>query len=251
MRHRRDTTTIHGANWFSGDLAQAAEAVVARTLAGVGGYACLVNAHVVVTARRDDMLRESLQGAWLVFPDGAPVAWLRRRLGSMGERIPGPDLMPRVIEHGRKHDLRHFLFGSTEGVLADLEHWISSAFPGARVVGRFAPPFADLIDGIEPIRAARPDVVWCGLGAPKQELWMRDNAERLRPAVIIGVGAAFDFCSGSKKRAPVWMRDHGLEWLHRLASEPRRLHRRYLRTNAEFFAFALAEFRRAARGGRS
>jgi len=187
-------------------------------------------------ASRDAAVLRALEDAWMVYPDGAPVAWLARRLGhDAASRIPGPDLMPAVLGRGRVAGLRHFLFGSSESGLRALEQQIADRFPGANVVGTCAPPFGE-IDGshLAVIAAAEPHVVWCGLGAPKQELWMARYAHEAAPAVFAGVGAAFDFLAGSKERAPSWAQEYGLEWLHRFWSEPRRLGPRYLATNTRF-----------------
>jgi N-acetylglucosaminyldiphosphoundecaprenol N-acetyl-beta-D-mannosaminyltransferase len=230
-------------SFFVGGVSEASTAIVERALSGDGGYVCLANAHVVATARRDAGLEQALRAAWLVLPDGWPVAWLQRRLGAAdARRVPGPDLMPLVFAHGEDVGLRHFLLGSSESVLDSLESELRARFPRAEIVGSFSPRFSDC-EADEPaalaaIAGVRPHVVWCALGAPKQEKWMRANATRVGSALIVGVGAAFDFISGSKARAPRWMQRLGLEWLHRLVSEPRRLARRYVVTNLEFIALA-------------
>jgi len=151
--------------------------------------------------------------------------------------------MPRVIDLGRRHGLRHFLFGSTEETLARLEERLLVDYPGAKIVGRLSPPISAIAaevgeEALTQISAARPHLVWCALGAPKQEQWMHANSTRLAPALVLGVGAAFDFLAETKHRAPRWMRRAGLEWLHRLISEPRRLSSRYLRTNTSFLLLA-------------
>jgi N-acetylglucosaminyldiphosphoundecaprenol N-acetyl-beta-D-mannosaminyltransferase len=202
---------------------------------------------VLVTAQRDNALWGALGGAWAVFADGAPVAWLQRRLGTTNaRRVAGPDLMAAVVERGCEHSLRHFLFGSTTPVLDALRHNLTARFPAVRIVGAYAPPpGAERDDScVSIIEAARPDIVWCGLGAPKQELWMARQAKALDSALFLGVGAAFDFHAGASARAPVWMREHGLEWFHRLAREPRRLARRYLSTNSRFVLLAALEVAR-------
>jgi N-acetylglucosaminyldiphosphoundecaprenol N-acetyl-beta-D-mannosaminyltransferase len=222
---------------FVGDLDSAADAVVERALRGEGGYACLGNVHVLITAHKDRRLRRALVEAWAVFPDGAPVAWLQRRQGSkVATRIGGPDLMPRVLERGKTVGLRHFLFGSTPGTVCALESQLRIKHPGIELVGTWAPPPGEENDdaSIDRVIAAQPHVVWVALGAPKQECWMHRHAGRLAPALALGVGAAFDFLSDAKRRAPTWMQRSGLEWAHRLSTEPRRLGPRYLRTNTEF-----------------
>jgi N-acetylglucosaminyldiphosphoundecaprenol N-acetyl-beta-D-mannosaminyltransferase len=227
--------TVLGTDCFSGKADEAAALVLERVRTRRGGYACFCNVHVVVTALHDDALRDSLDGAWARFPDGAPVAWMQRRFGERGaHRVAGPDLMPRILELGAPLGVRHYLVGSTDDALAR----IRARFPDAVFAGWSAPQLTSataVSDGLcAEIRVTKPDVVWCAFGAPKQELWMREHAPLLAPAVLLGVGAAFDFVAGAKPRAPVRMQALGLEWLHRLGSEPRRLTGRYVRTNSEF-----------------
>ena len=234
---------------FSGDLNQAADSLVRRAVAGEGGYACLANVHVVVTARRNPALRRALEGAWMVYPDGWPISWLLRRLGRPeSQRIAGPDLMPAALDRGRGVGLRHFLFGASQLELRRLKERIEYDFPGAEIVGACAPAFGD-VDGsdVAAILESRPHVVWCALGAPKQELWMSRYAPALAPALVVGVGAAFDFLSGMKPRAPRWAQALGLEWLHRLRTEPIRLAPRYLTTNTRFLLDVSRDLLRGAR----
>jgi N-acetylglucosaminyldiphosphoundecaprenol N-acetyl-beta-D-mannosaminyltransferase len=225
-----------------GDLDTAAKAVVERALSGDGGYACLANVHSLVSAVHDPALRRALDDAPLVFPDGSPVAWLQRRAGARNaSRIAGTELMERVFELGQPRGIRHYLYGATGQVLKGLDLRLRRQFPDATICGRSSPPFAafdarEVATSVEAIRPATPHVVWCGLGMPKQELWMQRYAPSLGPAVALGVGAAFEFLAGTKSRAPKAMQSLGLEWLHRFASEPRRLGGRYLRTNSEFVA---------------
>ena len=206
-----------------GDVDAAATEVVARASEGTGGYVCLCNVHVLTLALRNADLHAALTHAWKRYPDGAPVAWLQRRAGrATAHRIGGPDLMPRVIDLGRERGLRHYLLGSTDEVLSEVHTAVEAAYPGAEVVGRHSPPFDGTghREALDAIRAARPDVVWCALGAPKQEVWMHRSAPLLPGILLVGVGAAFDFIAGSRTRAPKWMQHTGFEWLHRLASEP-------------------------------
>jgi N-acetylglucosaminyldiphosphoundecaprenol N-acetyl-beta-D-mannosaminyltransferase len=221
------------------DLRHAAELVVSRGLTDEGGYACFCNVHVLVTAQHNERLRRALEDAALTFADGWPIARLQRSAGaSAAERIAGADLMERVFAFGEARGLRHFLFGSTPAVLELLRRRLLRRFPTARIVGAFAPPVAVELPedpvGLAAIREARPHLVWCALGAPKQEIWMHAHAGSLAPAFVLGVGAAFDFLAQAKPRAPQLMQDAGLEWLHRLVCEPRRLTGRYVTTNAEF-----------------
>jgi N-acetylglucosaminyldiphosphoundecaprenol N-acetyl-beta-D-mannosaminyltransferase len=174
-----------------------------------------------------------------------PLVWMARRLGVRGDRVPGPDLMLAVMDRGRARGARHYLYGGAPGVAEALERRLLADLPGLRVAGVFSPPFtplAKLLDAdLARIQAAAPDYVWVGLGAPKQEYWVEEARDRLQAAGILAVGAAFDFHSGSKRRAPRWMQRTGLEWLYRLISEPRRLWRRYLATNTRFIILAVRQ----------
>lgn len=244
VAERDEGTELLDAQFFSGKLGDAAEVVVERARNGQGGYACLCNAHVFVTAARDPRVGQALSGASVVFPDGWPVAWLLRRLGAKtAERVAGPDLMPLVFDRGRSAELRHFLVGSTPEVLDKLAGRLQAQYPDAVIAGRDSPSFGAANKRqrkrLRRIRAAKPDIVWCALGAPNQELWASRNSARLAPAFVLAVGAAFEFVAETKRRAPPWMQHVGLEWLHRLGSEPRRLAGRYFRTNTRFVLLSL------------
>jgi N-acetylglucosaminyldiphosphoundecaprenol N-acetyl-beta-D-mannosaminyltransferase len=163
--------------------------------------------------------------------------------------VGGPDLMPAVLDRGRPLKIRHFLFGSQPHVIEELSGRLRARYPGVEICGSLAPAAnseeSEL--SLDAIRSTTPDIVWVALGAPKQEAWMRRHAVALRPALLIGVGAAFDFAAGTRNRAPRWMQRVGLEWLHRLGSEPERLFRRYLVTNSAFLLFALPLLARGLR----
>lgn len=243
---------VLGVKCFCGGLTDAVGLIIRRIEDRRGGYACFCNAHVLVTAAHETELRASLDEAWMLFPDGAPVAFMQRRAGHRdAERVPGPEVMPLIVGHGQERGLRHYLLGSSDDVLRRLTAALQTRYPAALVVGSSSPRIDDGARShpelAGAVRAAEPDVVWCALGAPKQELWMRANHRLLAPALLLGVGAAFDFLAGTKKRAPQLLRSLGLEWLHRLASEPRRLSGRYLRTNSEFAVRAAADLLRARR----
>jgi N-acetylglucosaminyldiphosphoundecaprenol N-acetyl-beta-D-mannosaminyltransferase len=164
--------------------------------------------------------------------------------------------MLAVMDRGRESGTRHYLYGGAPDVAEGLRQRLTSKLPGLNVVGAWSPPFrpptaGELDADLARIQAASPDFVWVGLGAPKQEYWVEEARHRLHVAGILAVGAAFDFHSGTKRRAPRWMQRTGTEWLFRLASEPRRLWRRYLVTNTRFVALAAAEVVRGTLGGRS
>jgi N-acetylglucosaminyldiphosphoundecaprenol N-acetyl-beta-D-mannosaminyltransferase len=243
---------VLGTAFFSGSLSAAADEVIQRALSGRGGYATLSGVHGVTLARRDAALRAALDGAWRNYPDGAPVAWRQRRDGLAGaERVGGPDLMPLVIDRGRSHELRHFLFGSTEEVLAALTARLVAAYPGAAIVGTLSPPFRPLTPEDDArvataVQAVLPHIIWVGLGAPKQDLWCQRQAAAMAPALCLAVGAAFDFLAGTKRRAPEWMRRSGLEWLHRMAGDPGKLGPRYVQANSRYVARTTWELARDA-----
>ena len=205
---------------------------------GHGGYVCFTNAHTVMEGRRDENFRAITNGSLLSLADGRPVYWVTRwRTRGRAGHAPGPDFFGHALR--QRPQRRHFFYGSTPGNLALLRERIRIDFPDAVVCGMFSPPFRPLTDDdrrehARMIREAGAEYVWVGLGAPKQERWMAQMAAELRPAVLLGVGAAFDFQSGRVRRAPPAMRRLGLEWLHRLGQEPRRLWRRYLVTNSLF-----------------
>jgi N-acetylglucosaminyldiphosphoundecaprenol N-acetyl-beta-D-mannosaminyltransferase len=242
------TADVLGTPIFVGDVASGANWVVDRALAGAGGYVCLCNVHLFVVARHDDEVRRALAGAALAFPDGWPIAWLQRRLGHRSAaRVAGPDLMAGAIANGHSFGVRHFLLGASGGVLRRLEANLRRRFPGAEIAGRLPLPFFETREfsctepTVAQVRRASPHIVWLSLGCPKQELWMLRYARELAPSLVVGVGAAFDFHAGTKKRAPAWLQRAGLEWLHRLLSEPTRLASRYARTNSEFLLLAARE----------
>lgn len=205
-------------------------------------YVAICNVHVVVTAAREAGFLRVIQGADMATPDGAPVAWVMRRLGHGGQpRISGPDVMWALCERAAQQGVGVYCYGSTPETLARLQANLLAAFPGLRLAVE-SPPFRPLTAEedaavVERINASGAGLVFVGLGCPKQERWMAEHRGRIH-AVMLGVGAAFDFHAGTVRRAPRWMQDHGLEWLHRLCSEPRRLWKRYLVTNTLFVGLA-------------
>jgi len=198
-----------------------------------GSYVCVTDVYNIVLAQSDAEHKRVLMGASMITPDGTPISWLARLRGQNGiDRVCGPDLMPRVIEASQQSGLRHYFLGGAEGVPERLSQAMQNAYPKAQIVGTFSPPFRTLSDGekdamLRDILTSGANVLWIGLGCPKQEKWMADHRAALPGVVQIGVGAAFNFHTGEVARAPLWMRRNGLEWLHRLASEPRRLWQRY------------------------
>lgn len=208
--------------------------------AGEPGYVCVCNVHTVMEAHRDAGYAEVLNNAAVATPDGMPLVWALRRLGRRGQkRVYGPDLLLTFAEFAaREEDLASYFYGGEPGVAGELARTLAERFPGFPAVGFESPPFRDLTDeedaaAVERINASGAQVLWVGLGAPKQERWMAAHLGRVRP-VMVGVGAAFDLLTGRVRQAPRWMMRAGLEWLFRLAVEPRRLWRRYLLHNPHF-----------------
>jgi N-acetylglucosaminyldiphosphoundecaprenol N-acetyl-beta-D-mannosaminyltransferase len=198
-------------------------------------YVCVTPAHGVMDARADPALLRIFNASGLTTPDGMAIVWLLRAQGFRGvQRVYGPDLLLAACGHGLARGWRHFFYGGAPGVAGELTARLKARFPGLLVAGTYAPPFRELTPdeerGLrEQVLAARPDVLWVGLSTPKQERWMAAHVDSLGVPALVGVGAAFDFLSGRKPQAPRWVQRAGLEWLFRLATEPRRLWRRYAR----------------------
>lgn len=211
------------------------------------------NVHTTVEANRDPALAAVFHSASMVCTDGMPLVWLARGRGApRAERVSGPDTMLTICDRGRSLGLRHYFFGGAPGVAELVSRRLALRFPGLIVAGTHTPPFrtrASIEDEalIEAINKTRPDVIWVALGAPKQEFWAAAHEARLEARLILPVGAAFDFHSGRMRRAPSWMRRVGLEWMFRLALDPKRLARRYLSTNTEFALLLAREMLRRPR----
>lgn len=204
---------------------------------------CICNAHSVVTAKQDQEFNQVLKHADMSTPDGAPVAWMIKKVsGQPQARINGPDLMLKYCEHAEKIGQSIYLYGGQESTLNILVDVLKSKYPNLKIAGYLSPPFRELNAEekqkiIQDINASGAHTVWVGLGCPKQEKWMHEHKGKIN-AVMVGVGAAFDYHAGTIKRAPKWMQNSGLEWFHRLCSEPKRLWKRYLVTNTLFILYA-------------
>ena len=213
-------------------------------------YICICNSHSVVTAKQNAKFNVVLKNADLSTPDGAPVAWSIRQAGHRHQsRINGPDLMWRYCESISDTNHSIYLYGGQPETLKKLTNKLSVAFPNLKIAGSYSPPFRNLSDQedeaiVKDINESGAGVVWVSLGCPKQEIWMAEHKGRIN-ATMIGVGAAFDYHAGTINRAPIWMQKNGLEWFHRLCSEPRRLWKRYLITNTLFIVHtALSKIRK-------
>jgi N-acetylglucosaminyldiphosphoundecaprenol N-acetyl-beta-D-mannosaminyltransferase len=210
------------------------------------GYVCACNVHTVTLSREDPELRAALQGAAMNVPDGQPLVWAINALGhSLSSRVYGPELMTRACARAVESGHRFYLYGGrNQGALVQLALNLRQRHEGLKIVGGYSPPHRPLTEdeGVAiaaEINHTQPDVVWVGIGVPKQEKWMAQMRPQLEAPVLLGVGAAFDFLAGIVPQAPTWVQDVGLEWAYRLAQEPDRLWRRYLRYNPRFVgAFA-------------
>jgi N-acetylglucosaminyldiphosphoundecaprenol N-acetyl-beta-D-mannosaminyltransferase len=224
-------------------FSQARDLVVSTAGSAKQGYVCLTSVHGIGEAQRDPSFKAILNGSWLTTPDGMPLVWL----GPKGvDRVYGPDLMLAVCDSGRARGLRHFFYGGNPGVAYELATKLTARFPGLLVVGTHCPPFRELTaDELSAVASAiassRPDIVWVGLSTPKQERFMAGPGKNLEAALLMGVGAAFDFHSGRVVQAPRWIQRSGLEWLFRACVEPRRLAGRYLKNNSMFIIRVIAQ----------
>ncbi len=208
---------------------------------GKRGYVCAAPVHALMVAQDDAEMLAALRGSTMVVPDGMPVVWAANLLGEkLSDRVYGPELMLRYSQHSAARGHRVWLYGGRDqGSLVQLALSLRRRNPGIQVVGGYSPPFRPLGGEeedtiVRQINEARPDVLWVGIGVPKQEKWMARMRERLDVPVMAAVGAAFDFHADRVSQAPPWMQERGLEWTYRIAQEPRRLLPRYLYYNPAF-----------------
>ena len=204
-----------------------------------GNYICVSNVHTTVMAYRDEAYRKVQNSGAMALPDGQPLSIVSRKRGFKdAQRVPGPDLMPRILKLSEEKGYTHYFYGSTEKTLEQLKKSMLDAYPKLQIVGMYSPPFRKLTEEedeqiIKQINDTKPDFVWVALGAPKQENWMYQHQNKVN-GLMIGVGAAFDFLAGTTKRAPAWMQKLCLEWVFRILQDPKRMLPRYLSTNFAF-----------------
>jgi N-acetylglucosaminyldiphosphoundecaprenol N-acetyl-beta-D-mannosaminyltransferase len=239
LTHSNKRTPVIGVGIDAVTWTQALERIAVWSKARQSRVVCLSNVHAVVTARLDSQFSKVVEQADMAAPDGAPVAFMLRKLGFPSqERIDGPGLMWRYCSHAATSGDSIYLYGGTEATLTALQQQLSLNFPSLRIAGAYSPPFRVLTPEedeaeVQAINDSGAGVVWVSLGCPKQEKWMAAHRGRIN-AVMVGVGAAFNYHAGTLSRAPLWMQRNGLEWLHRLAVSPRQLWKRYLVTNTLF-----------------
>jgi len=196
-------------------------------------YICVASVHGIMEAQKDPELRRIFNNAFLSVPDGMPLSWVGWLQGHLQmDRVFGPDLMARLCAASPPKGYRHFLYGGKPGVARQLLACLEQRFPGLQVVGTYTPPFRPLTGAEEEqllaeVQAAQPDVLWVGISSPKQERFMAKYIGRLHVPLMVGVGAAFDFHTGRIRDCAPWIKRAGLQWMHRLLQDPRRLWRRY------------------------
>jgi len=217
------------------DFDGALDVIVGLCRSGAGGTVLTPNVDHVVMAEHDDALKAAYDGASLSLTDGKPLVWLARAMGRpVPAKISGSDLMRPLVARAAKEGLSCFFFGGQDGIADKAAAILKAEYPSLIVAGCHSPPFGFEKDpvtdlaAVDVLRAAKPNLVFVALGAPKQELWMHKHRTDLAPAVTLGIGASLDFIAGLVQRAPAWMSNAGLEWLYRLFQEPKRMYQRYL-----------------------
>jgi N-acetylglucosaminyldiphosphoundecaprenol N-acetyl-beta-D-mannosaminyltransferase len=222
------------------------------------GWVCAVAVHAVMVAQTDPGMRRALTNAVITLPDGMPIVWSANLLGEdLPNRVYGPELMRRYCDRAVERGHRVWLYGGRDqGALVQLALNLRRKHPGIQIVGGYSPPFRKLTpqeesDIATQIEHDRPDVLWVGIGVPKQEKWMVQMRDRVEVPVMCTVGAAFDFLAGRVSQAPRWMQERGLEWTYRIAQEPRRLLPRYLSTNPRFMLGVARQYLAERRGTRA
>lgn len=211
-----------------------------------GNYICVSNVHTTVMSYENKAYNRVQNEAAMALPDGKPLSVVSRRRGFSGaERVTGPDLMGALFHHAKEYPLRHYFYGGTEETVRILEKKLRETYPDLQIAGMYSPPFRELSceeldETYKRINETAPDIIWIGLGAPKQENFMYENRGKFS-AVMVGVGAGFDYHAGRIKRAPQWMQNCSLEWLYRLMQDPVRLFKRYVITNCKFIYYIFME----------
>lgn len=212
------------------------------------GYVCVTGVHGVIEAQSDPKFRRIQNDSFLTVPDGMPTVWVGRLQGHRTmHRVYGPDYMLDLCRFSVTRGYRHFLYGGNQGIAERLTAELRRKLPGIQIVGTYTPPFRPLNSSEEAelialVAESKPDVFWVGLSTPKQERFMAQYLDKLDVKLMVGVGAAFDIHTGGIKDAPAWMKASGLQWLYRLAQEPRRLWRRYLINNPVFIWNIILQF---------
>lgn len=240
------TNRILGVNIAITNMQDTVKLIVEQIDELQGNFICLSNVHTTVMSQKDEEYRNIQNSAFLALPDGSPLSLVQRLRGyRMAEQVAGPDLMAELWKATENTEISHYFYGSTPETIEALEKNLKKEYPGIKIVGMEAPPFRPLTEAEDAEAVARINqsgaaIVWVGLGAPKQEKWMYEHRGKVN-ALMLGVGAGFDFHAGTVKRAPAWMRKHYLEWLYRLIQDPKRLWKRYVQTNGKFLLISVKD----------
>jgi N-acetylglucosaminyldiphosphoundecaprenol N-acetyl-beta-D-mannosaminyltransferase len=211
------------------------------------GYVCVADVHGIMEAHRSPRIAEIYSASEMTIPDGMPLVWVGRAQGhSSMQRVTGPDLMLEIFRRKEFANITHFLYGGVQGVADDLRAKLTERFPWVQIVGTATPPFSDLSSAeqqelIDTVHILKPDIIWVGISCPKQEQFMSRYLPALETKLMFGVGAAFDYHTGRIRDCAEWIKRAGLQWLHRLLQDPRRLWRRYLRNNSAFLLYITLE----------
>lgn len=204
-----------------------------------GDYICVSNVHTTVTAYEDQEYRKIQNGGIMAIPDGGPLSSVGQKRGFKNmKRTTGPSLMGEIFKISASKGYRHYFYGSTDETLEKLLNVLNDTYPGIQIAGMYSPPFRPMTDDedraiVDRINETMPDIIWVGLGAPKQEKWMAAHQGKVN-GLMVGVGAGFDYHAGNIRRAPAWMQKNNLEWVYRLLQDPKRLFKRYWHTNTKF-----------------
>lgn len=240
------TNRILGVNIAITNMQDTVKLIVEQIDELQGNFICLSNVHTTVMSQKDEEYRNIQNSAFLALPDGSPLSLVQRLRGyRMAEQVAGPDLMAELWKATENTEVSHYFYGSTPETIEALEKNLKKEYPGIKIAGMEAPPFRPLTEAEDAEAVARINqsgaaIVWVGLGAPKQEKWMYEHRGKVN-ALMLGVGAGFDFHAGTVKRAPAWMRKHYLEWLYRLIQDPKRLWKRYVQTNGKFLLISVKD----------
>jgi N-acetylglucosaminyldiphosphoundecaprenol N-acetyl-beta-D-mannosaminyltransferase len=222
------------------DMAGALKRVANSLKSSRKSYVCVAGVHGVMEAQRSAELRDAYAGSEMTIPDGMPLTWVGHMQGHHAmQRVTGPDLMLEIFRRREFAHVTHFFYGGREGIAEELRDKMKAKFPWTRIVGTYTPPFRELTQTeaaqfTATIAALQPDIIWIGISCPRQEVFMARHLPELKTKLMFGVGAAFDYHTGHIRDCADWIKRAGLQWLHRLLQDPRRLWRRYLRTNPAF-----------------
>lgn len=242
---------VCGVGFCATTMGQFVETVFSLPIEFVSATVDLVGVPGIISAKENEKVASTYSSSTMVIIDGMPIVKIARRRGINCDRCAAPDIMPQIFAESLKQGKTHYFYGGKDDeVLVKLKDNLERDYPGIQIVGMYSPPFRPLTDEedkklCEEINTLHPDFLWVGIGAPKQEMWMKDHQEKLKGMVMLGVGAGFNFFAGTLDKAPEWMEKASLEWLFRLFKEPKRLWRRYVLGGVKWMYYrAVAEIER-------